>query len=455
MKIAGVIKDYPSNTGFRIAYLQLSNSFYNNMNRTTFHVKIHKQADVDAVRKKIEEHKSLAKMHIAQLQDGVKNYSFSVLRNWLIVIQVFIGCFFFFISLSLYKQVRFTQTKDKGIVVDNITQIDVGYYTSIDFRALGQELLKSPHIEDVTFTTTPVLAETGDWYSSYNGNFAFTDNLDEQMQMNMFVIEPNFFDFFEIQLQKGNRFSDVNDIIINNAQLQTLPDKNPVGKSVKIPFLDEAKICGITNDYYYSTMQYPIAGLCFQQATEDVLKFTPYQYIYIKTKPENRAKAMEYTTAVVEKEKTKYVAPDKRFIELNSIQEAFNRPEKILFRIFGFLSVICILVVAFGIYSLVTLTIEQRKKEIAIRKINGAEIRDILVLFIKNYLLLVIVGNILSLPVAYFFIDRWLEYHVYQTALSWWLFALVFIVTCLIVLLSIFEKVRTAAKENPAETIKN
>ncbi|MDR3261891.1 MAG: FtsX-like permease family protein [Tannerella sp.] len=117
------------------------------------------------------------------------------------------------------------------------------------------------------------------------------------------------------------------------------------------------------------------------------------------------------------------------------------------------LSAICILVVSFGIYSLVTLTIEQRRKEIAIRKINGAEIRDILVLFIKNYLLLVIAGNVLSLPTAYFFIDRWLEYYVYRTSLSWWLFALVFIVTCLIVLFSIFEKVRIAAKENPARAI--
>ena len=100
------------------------------------------------------------------------------------------------------------------------------------------------------------------------------------------------------------------------------------------------------------------------------------------------------------------------------------------------------------------LTIEQRKKEIAIRKINGAEIRDILVLFLRNYLLLVIAGNALSLPVAYFFINSWLENYTYRTALSWWLFAVVFIVTGMIVLLSVVEKVRMAAKENPAEVIK-
>ncbi|MDR1339061.1 MAG: ABC transporter permease, partial [Prevotellaceae bacterium] len=108
-----------------------------------------------------------------------------------------------------------------------------------------------------------------------------------------------------------------------------------------------------------------------------------------------------------------------------------------------------------GIYSLVSLTVEQRRKEIAIRKINGAEIRDILALFLRNYILLVVAGNLFALPVAYAFMKRWLEYYVYRTSLSGWLFALVFVATCLIVLLSIFERVRRAAGENPAEVVKS
>jgi ABC-type antimicrobial peptide transport system permease subunit len=200
-------------------------------------------------------------------------------------------------------------------------------------------------------------------------------------------------------------------------------------------------------------MQYPIKGLFFH-LQEEVSQMIPHQYVYFKTQPENQAKAIEYVNTVLEKVETGDVAPGKRFIQLTDMQTEFNHPEKILFRIFGFLSFICILVVSFGIYSLITLTIEQRKKEIAIRKINGAEIRDILVLFIRNYLLLVIAGNILALPVAYFFINSWLENYVYRTSLSAWLFAVVFIATCLIVLLSIVEKVRVAAKENPAEVIK-
>ncbi|MDR3246614.1 MAG: ABC transporter permease [Prevotellaceae bacterium] len=601
-KIAGVIKDYPSNTDFVMEFLGLSNSLYNSTERTSFYVKIHKQANIKAVRKKIEEHKSVAKVRFGQ--DEVKNWSFrlrtlpeayiacspelkgrflniqllgfagilalvcalmnalvlfigqqqqklqrnkifrsmgasnsylfwksftdlllpllialgvaavliadifpyyqdytqwqgygiyedrfrkidmqdfmlysaqyagivsalflalcslvifllvrdkgwrrlSILRNILILLQIFIGCFFFFISLSLYKQVRFTQTTDKGIVVDNITQVDAGYWSNINFKTVGDELLRNPVIEDITFSSIPVLLDNGEWYLSYIADFRFKDNPDENYMINTIFVERNFFDFFGMKLKEGNLIVNDNDVVINNTQMQAWNDKNPLGKAAGIGLLGEIQVSGVIQDYYYSTMRYPIKGLLFH-LSEKMLKYDQYRYFYIKSKPENREKAIEYAKTVLEKEKKM------EYAELSDIQEKFNRPEKILFRIFGFLSLICILVVTFGIYSLVTLTIEQRKKEIAIRKVNGAEIRDILLLFIKNYLALTIAGNVIALPVAYRFVSRWLEFYVYRTSLNWWLFAIVFAVTCLIVLFSIFEKVRIAAKENPAKVV--
>ncbi|GHT62191.1 ABC transporter permease [Bacteroidia bacterium] len=609
LTIAGVIRDYPSNTNFRVEFLKLTHFPLNSGGRISFYVKLHHQADVNAVRKKIEEHRSVAQipdwqgdtsgwsfrlrslpevhltcspelkgrflnirllgfagllallcalmnalvLFIGQQQRkqsknktfrsmGASNHylfrksfidlsvpivialaltafvisllfpyyqsytqwqgygiyenyfnridmnalstysfkwtgvilavflllsslliikmlrktgvrSFALLRNMLIVSQIFIGCFFFFISLSLYKQVAFTQNKDKGIVVNNITQIDVGYYTKIDFKLMGEELLRSPYIDDVTFTTQSVLTGDGNIYETYIGKFCFQDNPDDVIdEIHVHLVEPNFFDFFGIRFKEGATMTEENDIVINATQQQALPDKHPVGKTVKAGVLADAKICGVIQDYYYSTMQYPIRGLFFHQPKAGMV-ITPYQYAYIKTKPENHEKAIEYVKTLPETLETGDVAPGKQILELQDIQTQFNRPETILFRIFGFLSLICVLVASFGIYSLVMLTIEQRKKEIAIRKINGAEVRDILVLFLRNYLLLVIAGNALSLPVAYFFINSWLENYIYRTPLSWWLFVVVFIVTGLTVLLSVVEKVRMAAKENPAEKI--
>lgn len=144
----------------------------------------------------------------------------------------------------------------------------------------------------------------------------------------------------------------------------------------------------------------------------------------------------------------------KMFTELSDLIDQFNRPEKVIFTIFSILSLVCILISTFGIYSLVSLATEQRRKEIAIRKVNGATFYHILQLFFREYFILVTLGNVFALPVGYLVIKRWLETYANHTTLPAGLFLLVFLITCGIVLLSIFRQVKRAAATNPAEVIK-
>ena len=105
-----------------------------------------------------------------------------------------------------------------------------------------------------------------------------------------------------------------------------------------------------------------------------------------------------------------------------------------LARLLAFASLICMLVAIFGIYSLVTLTCEQRRKEIAIRKVNGATVRNILSLFYREYIVLLLLAALPAFPLAYILV--------------------VFLVLLLVVGLSISWRVWRAAHENPAEVIK-
>ena len=130
------------------------------------------------------------------------------------------------------------------------------------------------------------------------------------------------------------------------------------------------------------------------------------------------------------------------------------RTKKVIFTIFSVLSLVCILISTFGIYSLVSLATEQRRKEIAIRKVNGATFCHILQLFFREYFLLVALGNAFALPVGYLVTKRWFETYANHTTLPVWLFLLVFLITSGIVLLSIFRQVKRAAATNPAEIIK-
>ena len=80
------------------------------------------------------------------------------------------------------------------------------------------------------------------------------------------------------------------------------------------------------------------------------------------------------------------------------------------------------LIAAFGIFSLVTLSCEQRRKEIAVRKVNGAAIKDILLMFVKEYMLLLIIASVHRISGRYVLMKRWLESYIEQTAINTWIY---------------------------------
>ena len=124
-------------------------------------------------------------------------------------------------------------------------------------------------------------------------------------------------------------------------------------------------------------------------------------------------------------------------------------------QLLSIVSLICIAIAVFGIFSLVTLSCGQRRKDIAIRKVNGANVRVILNLFFKEYLILLAVASILAFPLGYLLMRRWLEEYVKQTPIEGWLYAVIFIGMGLVIFLSIIWRVWKAARQNPAEVIKS
>jgi len=115
----------------------------------------------------------------------------------------------------------------------------------------------------------------------------------------------------------------------------------------------------------------------------------------------------------------------------------------------------CILIAVFGVYSLAVLTCQQRRKEIAIRKVHGAEVSDIMYIFFKEYLLLLALAALVAFPVGYLIMKRWVENYVKQTSMDAWIFALIFLIVFAVIVFSIFSTIWKAANENPAEVVKS
>ena len=118
-------------------------------------------------------------------------------------------------------------------------------------------------------------------------------------------------------------------------------------------------------------------------------------------------------------------------------------------------SIVCGIIAVFGIFSLVNLSCEQRRKEIAIRKVNGATISDIISIFLREYLILLALAATVAFAVGYIVMRHWLEEYVIQTVISWWIYIVILVAVITIIFISIGWRIWQAARQNPAEIIKS
>ena len=131
------------------------------------------------------------------------------------------------------------------------------------------------------------------------------------------------------------------------------------------------------------------------------------------------------------------------------------KSETNLMLILGIITLVCILVAIFGVYSIVTLACAQRRKEIALRKIHGATLHDILGIFVKEYGLIVLAASAVAFPIGYIIMKQWIVQYVKQAPIAWWIYVSIFLAIVLLIALSVGSRVWRTVRENPAEVVKS
>lgn len=116
---------------------------------------------------------------------------------------------------------------------------------------------------------------------------------------------------------------------------------------------------------------------------------------------------------------------------------------------------ICVFVAVFGIWSMITLTCQERRREIAVRKVHGAKVRDILQIFAREYGALLTLASALAFGVGFIIMHHWQQQYERQAVISWWIYAGIFVSTAIIICLTVLQRVLKTARENPADVIKS
>jgi len=146
---------------------------------------------------------------------------------------------------------------------------------------------------------------------------------------------------------------------------------------------------------------------------------------------------------------------DAHLTPVSDLYDRLNASEQIGLKMFSVLAIACLLIALFGIYAVATASTRRRRKEIAIRKVAGAKVDDIVHLFFREHTGQVVIAGLFALPLAYLMMNNWLHGYAYRIVIPWWLLAAVITGVIIVVLLTVLGQVLKAANSNPAEVVKS
>jgi putative ABC transport system permease protein len=270
--------------------------------------------------------------------------------------------------------------------------------------------------------------------------------------INFAIVDHDFIETLGIKIVNGRDFQQdmpsdtLTGVIVNETFVKRMNWADPIGKKVEVGDANtlRARVIGVMHDYHQTGMYNEIESLLLAYRTIN-------NNIYIKLDDQNQQDAISHIEA-----KWKEIFPDQPFIYhymSEDFNEQFEADERRGF-IFTLFTILAIIIACLGLFGLVSYMVEQRTKEIGIRKVFGADEGVILKLVARYFLILTSFGIFIGIPVAYLLMTRWLENYVYRTSVGPILILIAALITLGITFLTISYKAYQASALNPAKSIR-
>ncbi|MDR2682660.1 MAG: ABC transporter permease [Dysgonamonadaceae bacterium] len=229
--------------------------------------------------------------------------------------------------------------------------------------------------------------------------------------------------------------------LINEAAVKAFGWDQPVGKN-----FGDNHVKGVIKNIYASSPTVPVLPTFYRHSLENGNNCLLFKYSEREWK-----ECKEKIDQWMKKEH-----PDMLYYAVANAEDTYNvflKSEDALLKLLSFVSAVCVVICVFGFVSMITLTCEEQRKEIAIRKINGATMKNILTMYFKTYFLLLITGAVIAFPVGYFIMKRWMEQYVRQTPIGAGIYFSILLALTAVIVLCVGWRVYKASVENPAEVI--
>ncbi|MCK3682907.1 ABC transporter permease [Maribellus sp. YY47] len=329
------------------------------------------------------------------------------------------------------------------------------------FELFKEELLKHPTIESVSAMMEPPGGEANDQFGyELEGHEPPTE--ESQNRIGVFPCDYSFASIFNLEFLAGKNFTESNadvegsgEYIINETAMHLLNYDDAsqiIGKNFKLfspgtPIqLPEGKIIGVVNDFHLSSIKKRVEPLVmFKRDKLWLLNFV------VSYQPGMRETALADIQSVW---KELFPAYPFSHEHVGAMYRNVYRTELLQARLLTIFTIISIFISSMGLLGISLLVAQQRVKEIGIRKVNGAQVSEILAMLNRSFVKWVIIAFVIATPLAWLAMDKWLENFAYKTGLSWWIFALAGALALGIALLTVSVQSWKAATRNPVEALR-
>jgi putative ABC transport system permease protein len=269
------------------------------------------------------------------------------------------------------------------------------------------------------------------------------------------AIDSSYLRLYDIDLLAGRNLElsdSIGNILINNTLAKNLelgiPDK-AIGRELKMSDGTKVTVVGVVEDYFSNSVKERVDNMVFLMEPEN------FSAVSIKLNLKEGQGSLQDAINGVEKIWTatfpEYIF-NYQFLDENI--NIFYEQEQKYTKLFQLFSIIFLLIGCLGLYGLITFVVNRKGREVAIRKVLGATLGSILVLFSKEYIQLIILSFLLAVPIAWYLVNDWLNNFANHITLYWWLFALPGLLVLFIAVMVVGIKTLRAAGMNPVDKLK-
>jgi len=368
-------------------------------------------------------------------------------RNSLVVVQFVVSIVLIVCTFVIHNQLSFIRNRNLGFDKEQmVTVYTMDRNLKRNPESLKRELLKNPEILGVSASldlpTTIRRTSTIEWEEQGERR---------KLGLNYTFVDYDFFNVYDIELAKGRKFSEdfsmdkEQAVVINETAARNLGLEDPIGRRFQTQGR-EWTVIGVIKDFHFQSLHWEIAPLVFL-----FYEGRGIDYFSIKFSPSNIPSTLGFI-----KEKWIKFSPEFPFqyAFLNERVDKIYKAEQKLGQSFNIFTLVALSIACLGLIGLASFISEQKRKEIGIRKVLGADFQSIIILLARDFVKCIAVAAVIAWPIGYFVMERWLQNFVYRTSIGIEIFILSGLLAFVIALTTVSYQSIKDALANPVDSLR-